>query len=367
MYDVLISGFYGFSNSGDDAILLGMTEELKKLNPHLKIAVLSKTPQKTEEIYGVDAISRLNFFKVIKVMRRTRLFVSGGGSLIQDVTSTRSLLYYLGLIRLAQKLGVKVMLYANGIGPIKEEKNRKLCKKILDEVALITLREPMSKEEIESLGVTKPRVEVTADPAMTLEEITGEKATQLLDQIGIDRNRPLITLSVRPWGDQIERYTGVLAEVADVIAEKYNAQILLAPLQLSQDLEVCRRVAEKMKKQGLVLDKQYHIKELLAIIKQSDIIIGMRLHALIYAVSMNVPIVGIVYDPKVEGLLQYVDQYSAGRVETLDKEALLSIVDEVWEKRHSLRKDLKLKKVGFEELARKNAHEVMKLIDSNKQ
>ncbi len=366
MIDVLISGFYGFRNSGDDAILLGMIEELKRANPQIKITVLSKTPEKTKEIYGVESISRFNMFQIIKVMKKSRLFISGGGSLIQDVTSTRSLLYYLGLIRLAHFLKVRVMLYANGIGPVKEEKNRKLCKKILDKVELITLREPMSKEEIESLGIHTPRIEVTADPAMTLKEVTGDRAKKLIKELGIVEGKPLITLSVRPWGDCVEAYTTVLAEVADEMAKKYQAQILLAPLQLSQDLEVCQKVADKMKTPSYLLKKDYHITELLALIKASDLMIGMRLHALIYAVSMCVPIVGIVYDPKVEGLLRYTHQYSAGEVQDLKKDKLLAVINEVWEKRQSLQKELQGQKAEFERLARKNTEEVIRLIASYK-
>ncbi|PHV71283.1 polysaccharide pyruvyl transferase CsaB [Sporanaerobium hydrogeniformans] len=366
MIDVLISGFYGFRNSGDDAILLGMVQELKRVNPQIKIAVLSKTPEKTKEIYGVEAISRFNILEVIKVMKRSRLFISGGGSLIQDVTSTRSLLYYLGLIRLAHFLGVRVMLYANGIGPIKEEKNRKLCKKILDKVSLITLREPMSKEEIESLGITQPRIEVTADPAMLLKEVEGEKVKLLLKEIGVVEEKPIITLSVRPWGENIEEYTQVIAQAADEISRKYDAQILLAPLQMSQDFDVCEQVASKMQAPSYLLKREYHITELLAIIKASDLMIGMRLHALIYAVSMCVPIVGIVYDPKVEGLLRYTHQHSAGAVEELHKDKLLSVIEEVWTKRQILKKELQDKKPEFECLARKNTEEVIKLIASYK-
>ena len=126
--DILISGFYGFNNSGDDAVLLGIIASLQKEIPGFSMSVLSNNAKATKRQFNVKAISRNNIFKILIEMKKAKVFISGGGSLIQDVTSTRSLLYYLGLIWLAKKCGLKVMLYANGIGPVNIDKNRRLCK-----------------------------------------------------------------------------------------------------------------------------------------------------------------------------------------------------------------------------------------------
>ena len=112
---IVISGYYGFNNSGDDALLLSMIDDLKTVVDKGNITVLSKKPQETERVYGVRAVSRYNIFLLLKNIFNCDLLISGGGTLIQDATSTKSLLYYLMIIRIAQMFGKKVMLYASGI------------------------------------------------------------------------------------------------------------------------------------------------------------------------------------------------------------------------------------------------------------
>ena len=98
MYDVMISGYYGFNNSGDDAILLAIINDLRKIKNDIRIVVLSKNPKDTAANYGVDSIDRFNIFEVMRTMGKTKLFLNGGGNLIQDVTSTRTLMNYLTTI-----------------------------------------------------------------------------------------------------------------------------------------------------------------------------------------------------------------------------------------------------------------------------
>lgn len=132
MNRILVSGYYGFANSGDDALLGAIIQNMREYDPDMEITVLSKNPAETRALYGVESINRYNMFQIMSRMKKAKLLISGGGSLLQDRTSSKSLYYYLTIIRLAQTLGTKVMLYANGIGPLTREKNIKKTMQVLE-------------------------------------------------------------------------------------------------------------------------------------------------------------------------------------------------------------------------------------------
>ena len=144
--------------------------QLQHINPDMPVCVLSHNPKATRLTHHVGAVYVFNPFSFLPVMRRTKLYISGGGSLIQNQTSTRSLNYYLLSIRLAKLTGNRVLMYGCGIGPVSGEGCRKSAARVIDRnVDAITLREDLSAEELKTMGVTKPKVYVTADPALLLE------------------------------------------------------------------------------------------------------------------------------------------------------------------------------------------------------
>ena len=362
MYDVMISGYYGFGNSGDDAILLAIIENLRKIKKDIRIVVLSKNPKDTASIYGVDSIDRFNLFKVIGTMKKTRLFLNGGGNLIQDVTSTRSLVYYLTTIYLAKLMGLKVMLYANGIGPVTGRTNRYFTSKIIDRVDIITLREEASGLELKSLGVKKPEIHVTADPALSLEPAGSEETEKLLQKEGIPADTPLIGFSVRKWSGY-EAYSRILAQAADYIEETYNAKSVFIPLHFPSDLAVAEDIASKMKHSPSILRNIYDTDKILGIMKRMDLVLGMRLHALIYSVSLSVPVIGLIYDPKVQGFLEYVNQPWAGNVADLNLDSLKKLIDEVWSSRKEISQQLEKGNRLLKQKAYENAEIAIKLLE----
>ena len=102
MKKIVVSGYFGFDNSGDDAILKAMVEDFKKLNRDIEIRALSKNPEKTRRVYGINAVDRFSLKELVKALRDADLLLSGGGSLLQDITSTRSIIYYLSVIIIAK-------------------------------------------------------------------------------------------------------------------------------------------------------------------------------------------------------------------------------------------------------------------------
>mgnify|MGYP000694853979 FL=1 len=150
----VICGAYGYGNAGDDAILKSIIRSVQELDNAMPITVLAKNTQSIKKRYRVGSIYTFNLPKMVAAMRKSVLYINGGGTLIQNATSWRSLWYYLFTLRLAKLLGNKVDMYGCGIGPVTGKKNIRLVKRVLDRsVDTITLRETDSMKELESFGV----------------------------------------------------------------------------------------------------------------------------------------------------------------------------------------------------------------------
>lgn len=338
-YDTIISGYYGFKNIGDDAMLKAIIDNLRLYHKDIRIMVLSKNPLETRQTYNVDSINRFNILKIIAAMRKSKLFLNGGGNLLQDNTSTRSLLYYLGMIWLSKKNGMKTMIYANGIGPLNKKNNRKLTRKVVNQVDVITLREKLSHKEIQNLNIEKPQISLTADPAVTIEAACEEKVNKILIKENIDPNGKFIGFSVRKWSDY-EKYQTVISKVADYVCDTYGVKPLFIPMHYPNDLLIIDDITAKMKNKCYVIRNKYNVSEMLGIIGRTQLLIGMRLHALIFAASLKVPLVGLVYETKVEGFMQYINQPSAGHISSLEFDKMIETIDYVWNKKDIIRKEL---------------------------
>ena len=322
--DVLISGYYGFKNTGDDSLLKAIVDGLKKQKENITITVLSKTPKETSALYGVKSINRFNFIKICRILKKTRLLISGGGSLLQDVTSTKSYLYYSTIIKLALKCNAKVMIYANGIGPLINAKNRADCKKLLEKVDVVTLRDSDSMQELINMGLEK-NVTVTADPAFSLQ--SNEVPT----------SKDYFIVSVRRWKKLPADFDTTIAEICKKVKEKYNLSPVLVPMQSKLDLDLCTKIASCC--DGEVKSNFTNIGDMLGYFKNSHFVLGMRLHALIYSLSMGVPVIPLSYDPKIDAIVKEwgCKEFSA---EKFDKQNLLAQIDEVIANRDALSQDI---------------------------
>ncbi len=292
--DVLISGYYGFDNTGDDSLLKAIISNLKAQKSDISITVLSVNPKETSEIYGVESIHRYNIVQINRLLKRTRLLISGGGSLLQDVTSTKSYRYYSSIIKAALKHGAKVMVYANGIGPLRNRRNRADCARLLSNVDAITLRDANSYQELVGMGVKK-EISVTADPAFSLE----------CDEMAKAYDSPYFIVSLRRWKHLPKNFAEIMAYTCRKISEKYGYKPVFMPMQSKIDKDICSLVAGSCG--GVVIEHTHSIEELLGYIKNSRFVLGMRLHSLIYALSMGVPVIALSYDPKIDAI---VDKWS---------------------------------------------------------
>lgn len=358
---ILISGYYGFDNSGDDAILKAIVKDIRDKNSNININVLSNNPKKTELIYGVKAVDRFNFREVFSAIKNTDLFISGGGSLLQDVTSTRSLIYYLGIMKINKLMGKPVMVYANGIGPIERKINRFLTKNILNKVDLITLRDQSSMEYVKELGVKNKNVFVTADPVFTLEASSLERIEEIFKGEKIPRDKKIIGISLREW-KRAKDLVPKIVDLVDHMVDKYDVNVLLIPMHYPEDLDISLDIAKLAKKNCYVVRENYSVEEVMGIIREFEIIIAMRLHSLIYAANQEVPMVGLSYDPKVDGILKSMGVRSISNVEDFRTEDLIENVDYVMENRDSLKLNIREQDIKFKNKALSNVDMALDLL-----
>lgn len=322
--DILISGYYGFENAGDDSIAASMIKNIRAEAPDAKITIFCKNPRRNAKKYGVRAIGRFNIFAMISEMRRAKLLISGGGNLLQNTTSSRSLFYYTSIIKLAKKCGLKVFVYANGVGPVFGEKHEKNVLKTLSLADKITFREPQSIEYVKSLGFDASRITLTADPALTLESAPRERVDYIMRNI---EGEKFFAVSLRNFsslhseevcGMDEETFATLFAKEVDRIAEKTGAKPLYLIMQSSRDRLLSEKVNAVATAKGEILEN-LTAGEILGIISRSSLVIAMRLHLLIYGAAAGKPLLGVSYDKKVDSMLSYMGYESPISVSALKK------------------------------------------------
>jgi len=304
MVKIMISGYYGFNNTGDEAILKSMVRAFKDKIPQIKITVLSNNPLQTFQAYQVKAIKRLQLISIMYCLRKVNLFISGGGGLLQDSTGKGwSILYYLGLIWVAKIVKVPVMIYAQGIGPIHKKMNKLLIKWILNKVDLITVRDYPSKKMLNNLGVLKPSIYVNSDPVFLLKKKninqTMDNYPYIQELINSD-NRPLIGISVREYKSNAINSKRIFAQAADYLIENYKAKIIFFPFKYDEDVHISQEILSLMKNKAEILKIRLEPEELLSILSRLSLLVGVRLHSIIFSSMANIPFIAFNYDPKVK-------------------------------------------------------------------
>ena len=303
---IALSGYYGFDNAGDEALLSAITSALKRVAPEAEFVVFSGAPDRTASLHGIRAVNYLNPFAILRELTTADLLISGGGSIFQDVTSARSLPYYTSVVALARMLMRPVIFYAQGVGPINRKFSKFLMRLVGNRVNLITLRDEDSRQYLQDLGVVRPPLLVTADPVFSL--VPGEQEEHRAHRIaaGIANGKPMVGVSVRRW-PALDGYQPRLARILDKLSQQ-GYQIVFIPMAYPDDISECRLVASLMQQDARVLEKYMTSREHLAFIARLDLMVGMRLHALVFAASRGVPFAGISYDPKIDSFLKYFDQ-----------------------------------------------------------
>ncbi len=302
---VLICGAYGMGNAGDDAVLRSILAALREYDGSLPIRVMARKPRETARAFGVEAVHPLNVPRWLRLMKRSGLFISGGGSLLQDVTSRRSLWYYLAAIALAKKQGCAVMLYGCGIGPVGSEANRERCARVLNACAdRLCLRDAASAQSLADWGVTADML-VTADPAFRGKAAGGER-------------EKCIGFALRGWEGFWYRVP-YFAAAARHAWERYG----LTPVFVCMAPEDIRAAKSVMAALGDVPCRMMSDPKGLG---RMSVVLSMRLHGLIFALAGGASPAGVSYDPKVAAFCEE-NGLPWERLETATEERLCALID----------------------------------------
>lgn len=290
---VCISGYYGFDNFGDETILKILVENIKKFNNPPSITVFSSNPNKTENNLNVNCVYSFNLKHIIKSIITSDCLISGGGSLLQDVTSSKSLIYYLAILTIAQIFRKKTIIFAQGIGPINNKKLEKLTAFILKRASYVTVRDNKSLALLQNWGINAIKC---SDPVWNIKlpqkKENNKIGIQLRECKNIDNN--------------------FVQELAKNVCKYYsNKEIQVLSLQNKQDLDICNQFKENLLKinQNInveVIENTSNDK-IIEDINNLDTLIAMRFHACLVAIKSNVKLLPISYDIKVKELANEFD------------------------------------------------------------
>lgn len=325
MTKVVISGYYGFANAGDEALLTAIISSLHETIPDVEITVITGNCAMTRANHDVHAVHRFNLWGIIRALRQCHILISGGGSLLQDVTSARSLYYYLGIMQLALWLHKPVMLYAQGIGPVRRPTARQAVRKVLQHVAMIAVRDADSAQELAAMGVTAPPIIVTADAVLSMPPVETTIGLSILREAGITDTRRRVGIAVRNW-QNLSAYKDAIAKAADELQQQYDCHIVFVPMQYPADVSAGEDIGKRMKGKATVLSKAYDTVEFMSLLGCMDVVIANRLHALIFASLMNVPVTAISYDPKIDSFMNSIGEPVCGTMETVTAQGLAQAV-----------------------------------------
>lgn len=311
---IVISGFYGVGNLGDESILSSILSSIKKQFPNAEFTVLSSNPTETSKLYCVNAVFRpdfgpkwfkTDFKKMWNAIKSSDLVIIGGGGLLEDIHNYFSIPRYLHTVILAKLFRKSVMFYSVGVGPISNKLSKFMVRSICNISDIITVRDQKSKETLDCLGISNVSILVSEDPVFLLEEVDSSLAKKILVREKVPLDKPLIGVSVR----QIEWYNlnySSLAKFLDYLISSQDVTVVFVPFGRDgspTDLDLSRQIIDQMKHKAYALEEVYSPSETLGIIKQFDFLIGMRFHSLMMGAITGVPTLGICYLPKVEILL----------------------------------------------------------------
>lgn len=363
MAEFLVSGYYGDNNAGDEAILAGMIRAIRAIHPEASFTAISKKAARTRAEHGVAAVSRNDFKRTWRAVGKADLLISGGGSLLQDVTSTKSLMYYLGIITMGKLQRTPVMLYAQGIGPVIRTASRILMPTVLNGVNQVTVRDPDSAEALRRLGVRRPPVAVTADPALVLGPSDPDWGAALLGEAGVDLARPVLGVSVRLWRQEGAPWQPALAKALDALAQETGGQVVFIPLQQPNDLKAAQEIQNLMQQPAILAQGDYTQAHVRAMISRCDLVLGMRFHALVFAAMNGIPLVGLSYDPKNDAFLRSVGESAAATMGRMDPGAIVAAARRALVEASAFRQRLLHKVSELTPLAHRNAQLAVELLE----
>lgn len=292
--DIVLAGYYGYGNAGDELLLHSIVDALRRRDGDVRITVLSAKPKETRLAVGADSVRRFDPTAIWRLYGRSSLLVLGGGNLAQNVTSRKSLEYYMTLVDIAKKRGMRAAMLANGIGPLTSDAAEKRAAKSLRRLDLATLRDRDSFDCFARLAPDVPRM-LCADALFLTEPAAAKRKCGFV-------------VSVRPWERVKPDFVDEVAEACSRFCRTYGKSGVILAMQPEIDGGICADVARRARERGADVEAAIPATpdDARSIIAGADFALGMRLHCLICAAVSGVRCAGIAYDPKVSAFAEAV-------------------------------------------------------------
>jgi polysaccharide pyruvyl transferase CsaB len=327
---ILLTGYFGFGNAGDEMIFHVMKTKFEDRG-HC-VHSLVKNPRNIKEF-------RRNSIKAIySAIKKSDVIVSGGGGILQDKTSSKSLHYYLFIIKTAKLLHKKAAIFAQGIGPLNKQVNKIAVKNILNKADLITVRDAHSQNVLKNIGVNK-KINLTADLAFLYKEqisIPLPFGRFIVYAIGKARKMPPLI---------------VLADVGNYIKKSTGLPIIILPFYPERDGEIAKNLAEIL--ESPLITPEY-IEQYPYIIEKSEFVVGMRYHSILLSVMKEKAFVGLPYDPKVRSLMEELEIDGIESYENLSINDFKTVFNKNFTERETIQKKLKEKVTTLKKRAEEN-------------
>lgn len=349
-FDYMISGYYGTDNFGDNLTLSILMELLK----NHKGTVLTHNIRKTPVPADVNKVHRFRLWTIHKQMKKTRVFLLGSGSILQDATSNRSIFYYHYILRMALRCRCKVMLYANGIGPIKNSWNRKRTTKLLNQIDLITARDEESIALLRELNIHCPTV-LTADDVFSLK--LGENALKPVDEA---KGKTVVGVNFKLNGKEAAKI-GAISAALKTLSEKYDLFYYLIPFHNGQDLPALQQLHHTLPKISYLVSDPQKIAEA---IQLGSFQIFERFHGQVIAAKLGTPFLPINYDPKNHSLAcrMGMEDYLIDHHE-ISREKIINTFDNLMQNQEQVRERILQFAADAEERAQGNREYLLNMIE----
>jgi polysaccharide pyruvyl transferase CsaB len=352
MARVLVSGYYGFGNLGDEALLEVFVAQMRRRFPTSRVEVLSATPQMTAAAYRVEATPRWDWRAIRTAIGRADVVLSGGGGLLQNGTSLRSLLYYATILREAIRARRKTMIFAQSIGPL-DFWGRLVVRHFCKGVDRATVRDERSRRLLQELAPRTP-VERTADPVF-LYDVPADAGDLAAEGLGPESGAYAV-ISVRKAAG-FRDGVAVLARAVDRLAQRHSIRSAFLPLGGAADAAISTDVIRACASSPVLLPEG-SLGKVAAVVRGARVAIGMRLHSLVLAARYGVPFLAMAYDPKVAALCEDLEYpldplWEAGR-KPLGDAAVDELVDRLVEQHDALSAQLERQREVVQAAAARN-------------
>ena len=320
---VVLAGYYGFGNTGDEAILTSILAGLRRRVPGTAFIVVSGDPEATRTQHGVEPVGWRDISAISASIAKSDVVLVGGGGLFQDYwgLDTKTLLtprhgeiaFYAGPVVLAALARKPALLYGLGFGPLASPEARRYARAVADAAVYLSVRDEASRDLLVATGVPEARITVTADPAFALEVPDAPAPADLCRAAGIVPRGPILGVALRPWSIGVEQaaWESEVAAALEQFLEQTEGTLLFVPFEKSpwtekDDFDQASRLAAALSAPGrehVAIAKPLSPRDTAALLSGCDLVLGMRLHSLVFAAAGGVPAVGLAYDPKVTALL----------------------------------------------------------------